>query len=175
MPRPGAFPDNGLSDSSGAALGTLLRWPSLRCLWIDLSDNEFTDASAAEFASLGTDSSLEDLYVNLSYNMIGDGFAQSFTAAVSAARSVRSVRLSLRGEYHTSRGSIGDVGALALSSLMYLPWLKSLTLDLRDNPVNQAGYQKLRDGEGWPNRELGWISMESMARKVLLSPLQSWS
>ena len=166
---------NGLSDSSGAALGTLLRWPSLRSLWIDLSDNEFTDASAAEFASLGTDTSLEDLNVNLSYNMAGDEIAQSFTAAVSAARSVRSVRLGLKGEYHTSRGSIGDVGALALSSLMYLPWLKSLTLDLRDNPINQAGYQELRNGEEWPNKVHGWLSMESMAREVLLSPLQSWS
>ena len=149
--------DNGFTDASGAALGALLKRPSLKSLRFNLRDNEVSDISAEEFASLGTDVTLECLDFDLTDNRIGDGMAQSLTAAISQAHTVSEVRLGLE------MGLVGDVGALALSTLLYIPRLKSFDLNLRGNQVGLAGIRALTDGAGSGN-------LVDQARKVLVWP-----
>ena len=106
-----------------------------------LSDNHISDSSAMAFASLGTSNTIECLDLDLDENRLGDGMARTLAVAVNLAHAIRTVRLSL--EY----GFVGDDGARALSTIMYIPWVSSVDLSLRFNQIGPVGKHALLGDE----------------------------
>jgi hypothetical protein len=124
-------------DAGGAALAEIPKRHGLQSLTMVLSDNYISDSSAWAFADLGPRGTLASLDLVFNGNRLGDSMAQSLAAAIHGAPTVRKVRLSLEV------GSIGDVGAHALSSIMYLPRVVTLDLSLRFNQVGPMGQHML--------------------------------